>query len=139
MGGWFATAGGIASPYLARWSSPAPYLSFSQPGGAGAGVFLTNGWRVPGREYFNLYSLEPAPAGLGTGPYGGLYVSDVLTLIQQLLVSLESPPFHLIAALPTATYGPFVLPAGLAFEMISVYVTSGVLGCMSPAVGYTIL
>ena len=136
-GGDFASAGGIGSPFIARWSSPTPFLGISQPAGPGTGVIIANHWLVPGHEYYNLASLDPCAAGPGTGPYGGLCFADPATLINQLLAPIGAVPFHFVAGAADAAFGPFLLPPGLAVEALSVDVTGGVIGCISPVTSFT--
>jgi hypothetical protein len=137
MGGFFSAAGGLALPNLARWSTPAALLGFRQPAGAGGGIHVDHGWRQPGHAYLNLYSLEPCGSGPGTGPYGGLCFSNVATLLAQTQTPLGTPPFHVLATVEGETFGPYPVPPGLSFEAISVDVTGGVVGCISPVVAYT--
>jgi trimeric autotransporter adhesin len=137
-GGSFSTAGGIVSPSLARWSSPLPLLAVAQPSGAGTGVQVSNRWLIPGHEYYDLVSLDLCAGGPGTGPYGGLCFVDPSQLLAQLTLPIGSVPFHFVATAPDATFGPYALPAGLVFEAISVDVTGGVVGCVSPVTAYTV-
>jgi hypothetical protein len=137
VGGYNTGAGGIASsPNLARWSPPVSFLSFAQPAGPGSSLFVLNGWRTTGHEYFNVFSFEPAPGGLGTGPYGGLFFANPALLIQQLQFPAGFAPFHVIAGVETETYGPYPVAPGLYLEAISADVTGGVVGCISAATGY---
>jgi hypothetical protein len=62
----------------------------------------------------------------------------VSQLIGQLVVPIGSVPFHFVATGPDATFGPYPLAAGLAFEAVSVDVTGGVVGCISPVRAYTV-
>jgi hypothetical protein len=138
VGGTFTTPGGFASPYLAAWTAPLPLLTFSQPGGPGAGIVVRNAWLVPGHEYYNLASLDLSPGGVGTGPYGGLTFLDPSVLIAQVLLPVNTSPFHFMATGTTATLGTYSLAAGTTFEAISVDVTGGMLGCLAPALRYTV-
>jgi hypothetical protein len=125
------------TPSITQWSSPLSFLQFSQPGGTGSGVQVRNGWLIPGHEYFNVFSVELCPNGLGTGPYGGLCFTNPADLLLQLQLPVGSAPFHIVAASATETLGPYPVPPGFAFEAISVDWTGGGTGCISPAVGYT--
>jgi trimeric autotransporter adhesin len=136
-GGFFVTAGGIQSYAIARWSRPLPLLSLSQ-GGTGAPVQATNRWLIPGHEYYNVVSLDLAPGGPGTGPYGGLWFSDLSFLIQQLALPLQTPPTHFSPTGTEVTFGPYALPAGIVFEAVCADVTGGVLGCLTPAQQFTV-
>ena len=135
-GGW--TPGGINSPHLARYSSPLPRLRISQPAGPGTGVEIANFWTIPGHEYYNIASLNPCPGGVGSGPYGGLCFNNPADLVTQALLPIGAVPFHYVAGGTSAVFGPFPLPAGLAFEAITVDVTGGVIGCLSPVRPYTV-
>jgi hypothetical protein len=130
-GGDFITTGGVAAERVGAWTTPRPAILFAQPG-PGAGVTVTSANLTPGREYFDVFSFEPAPGGLGTGPYLGLHASNVSTLLAQFLMPLGSPPFHFVAATPTMTFGPFPAPPGLVVEAVSFDFTGGLLGCVSP-------
>lgn len=136
-GGMFNWSWGLSVPYVARWSSPLPMLAVSQPGGAGSGVQVRNAWLLPGHEYYNLASLDLAPGGPGSGPYGGLSYVDVSVLISQLSMPAGVAPFHIVASGATATHGLYTVPPGITFEAISVDVTGGSLGCISTALQYT--
>ena len=138
MGGGSFIVGGVGSPYLARWSSPQAFLALSQPSGPGTSVQVLNHWLIPGHEYFNLASINPCAGGPGTGPYGGLCFNNVADLIGQLTLPVGAAPFHFVAGSPDASFGPFVLPPGLSIETLSVDVTGGVLGCISPASSYVV-
>ena len=139
LGGSMLSVGAVGSPYLARWSSPLPILALSQPFGPGTGVQVANHWLIPGHEYYNLASPTPCASGPGTGPYGGLCFANVADLVRQLTLPVGTAPFHFVAGSPDATFfGPFPLPPGLAIEALSVDVTGGTLGCLSPVVSYVV-
>jgi trimeric autotransporter adhesin len=138
LGGAVFSVGGVGSPYLARWSSPLPLVAFSQALGPGTGVQVANHWLIPGHEYYNLASLTPCASGLGTGPYGGLCFANLADLMLQLALPVGTAPFHFVAAAPDATFGGFLLPPGFAIEALSVDVTGGALGCLSPVVSYVV-
>jgi hypothetical protein len=129
-GGTFVSVGGVNAPFLARLSSPQPAIATTQPGSE-LGVVITNSWLIPGHEYFNVASLNPCAGGPGTGPYGGLCFSNLEDLAWQLLLPVGVEPFHFIAASTSATFGPFPLPFGLAFEAICANVTAAPGGCAS--------
>jgi trimeric autotransporter adhesin len=139
--GGYASVGGIGSAFVARWSSPLPFISASQPGGSGTAVQIDNRWLVPGHEYFNLFSLDLCTPDPGTGPYGGLCASNPGFLMQQVLLPLGSAPFHYLATGTSASFGPFVLPAGLSFDVLCVDgidLASGTAGCMSSVTRHTV-
>jgi hypothetical protein len=135
-GGDFLTAGGIPSPYLARWSSPLPMLGFSQP--QSGMVQVDDRWLVPSHEYYNIVSTDLSPGTVGTGPYGGLWFNDPAMLMQQVALPPGTAPFHFVAPGTSFSFGPYPLPPGISFEAISVDVTGGVIGCLAPAQRYTV-
>ncbi len=115
-----------------------PRATFHQPGGSGTALYGTSSNLVAGHEYFNLFSGDWAPNGLGTGPWGGLYFSDLSFLIFQLQLPVGAVPVHFVAPGVTAVFGPHFEPIGLTFESICVDVTGGVVGPMSPAVRFSV-
>jgi hypothetical protein len=137
-GNFTGVSGTLASPYVIRWGPASPLLSIAQPSGPGTGVEVTNRWLVPGHEYFNFASLDLAPGGPGSGPYGGLWFNNVAFLLQQVLQPVGTAPTHFIAPAAEISFGPYGLPAGLSFEAISVDVTGGVVGCLTPVVSFTV-
>jgi hypothetical protein len=137
-GGNLISVAGVNAPFLARWWTPQPSISVSQPLGSELGVQIQSSWLIPGHEYFNIASLNPCAGGAGTGPYGGLCFPNLADLEWQLLLPVGSPPFHFIATQPTATFGLFSLPFGLSFEAICVDVTAVATGCPSFVVGHTV-
>ena len=114
-------------------------LSLAQPGGPGAPVVINAGGQSPGGEMFLVFSLEPAAGGVGTGPYLGLWASNLSTLVSQIELPLGTPPFHYLAAAPSQSFGPYGVPPGLYVEGLAIGVTGGVLQALSPVVGYTVL
>jgi hypothetical protein len=121
-------AGGVNSSMIAE-IIPGPRLSLTQPGGPGTGVAVGNTYLSPGAEYFNVFSLEPAPGGVGTGPYLGLYASDPSALLMQIMLPVGAAPFHFVAASPTASFGPYPGFTGSTIEGVSFSFSSGHLGC----------
>ena len=115
-----------------------PTLSIAQPGGPGTPVFFTNTNLVPGTEYWNVFSLELCPSGVGTGPLLGLCSTDLTPLLLQFQSPLGAVPFHFIAPGTTVSHGPFGLPFAVSFEGVCLTLTPA---CFlnSPAVGYTVL
>jgi hypothetical protein len=138
VGGTFPSAGAMMTPYLASWSSPLPLLSVSQPQGAGTLVEVADRRLIPGHEYFNFVTLDLAPGGVGTGPYGGLSSSSVSAIIWQASLPVGTAPFHFIASTTEVQFGPYPLPPGLTFDSVCVDLTDGLLGCLAPATRYTV-
>lgn len=81
-------------------------------------TFVSNANLVPGREYWNVFSVEICTAGVGTGPYAGLCATDINTLLNQVLMPLGAEPFHYIPTGGSRGFGPYALPSGLSFDMI---------------------
>lgn len=81
-------------------------------------ILLSNSNLVPGREYWNVFSLELCAAGIGTGPYAGLCVTDVNFLINQVLMPVGAEPFHYIPIGGARAFGPYNLPSGTNFEFV---------------------
>jgi trimeric autotransporter adhesin len=133
--GSIVSAGGIASSSLARWAPPLPLLAISQP--ASGSVTVLDAWLVPGHEYFNVVSTDLCPGGPGAGPYGGLCANDPSALWQQITLPLGTPPFHFAAAGATATFGPYALPPGFAFEAVA-FDLVGTAPCISTAIRHTV-
>jgi hypothetical protein len=105
-------------------------LQVAQIGGPGGNVIVSNWGLIPGNEYYNVFSIEPCPAGPGTGPgqlLGICATTPAATqfLINQLLLPVGTPPFHFIAtsnyvAFPALSVPPVVL------DGICLDITSGV-------------
>jgi hypothetical protein len=114
-------------------------LSLAQPGGPGAPVVINAGGQTPGGETYLVFSLEPAAGGPGTGPYLGLWTSNLSTLLSQIELPVGTPPFHYLAAAPSQSFGPYGVPPGLYVEGIAIGVTGGVLQALSAVVAYTVL
>jgi hypothetical protein len=109
IGGSFSTYAGWQAVSLARFGCPRPAVSITQAGGSGTCSVICSGL-VPGRETFNVFSVEPCPGSPGSGPFLGLCASDVGSLYAQALLPLESPPFHFTASSSSMAFGPFVVP-----------------------------
>jgi hypothetical protein len=107
-------------------------LVFSQTGGAGSPLTITNSNLIPGNEYYNIFSLESCPSGQGMGPYLGLCTSDLPGLLSQLAMPLGSIPFHYAATTATTTLGPYPLIPGITLEGLCLDFTGGILGSVSP-------
>lgn len=109
----------------------APVLTLTQPGGPGSPVLVGNLGLVAGREYYNIFSVEPGPAGPGSGPYLGLAASDPGMLVAQFLTPSGTLPFHFTAPGATLSAGAFGLPP-LTLEAVCFDFTGAVLGPVSP-------
>jgi hypothetical protein len=133
LGGAFESASGAPATGLAAWTGCPSLvgLTLSQQQIPPFGVFLQNTNLTPGREYFNIVSLEPCASGPGTGPYGGLCFTNPSFLIAQLTLPLPAPPFHFQALEETHTFGPFTGLGPLTLEVLSFDITGGVLGSVS--------
>ncbi len=136
--GGCACSSSISAGYLTRWSSPRPILEIVQASGPGTAMFITNCEMVPGHEYFNLYSTQLCGGDPGSGPLLGLCANDLTELLWQIGMPVGVKPFHFIAARTSASAGPFAVPPGLAFDGICLDVTGGGLGCVSPAIRFTV-
>jgi trimeric autotransporter adhesin len=137
-GGEFLVMGGIVSPYLSRWGAPNPTLALTQPGGAGAGVVITNTGLVPGREYYNVFSDSLCPGPPGTGPYLGLCAPDPSFLLLQFSLPVGSVPIHFVAGASVVSSGGYQLPAGLSLDGVCFDWTGGSLGCWSQVARITV-
>jgi hypothetical protein len=84
-------------------------LTVTQPSGAGS-LFLQVTGAAPGAELFVLVSLFPAQP-TGSGPIFGLGLAGSQGLIEQLLMPLPSPPFHVSANGSGSYTFAFVQPA----------------------------
>jgi trimeric autotransporter adhesin len=136
--GTFTASGATPLTHLARWSEPIPVVEFSQPGGPGSGVLVSNAGLVPGREYYNVASFDVCAGCPGTGPYGGLCFDDLGFLFLQLAYPVGSHPFHFVAAAPALVTGPYLAPTGVTLEAVCADVTGGALGCLSHVRRFTV-
>ena len=135
VGGGFTVAGGNPSDGIAEIIPARPGLSITQAAGPGSGIVIGNTSLQPGFETYNIFSLEPAPGGPGTGPYVGLYATNLAPLLTQFFLPLGAVPFHFTAASASTTFGPysgFVL-AGAVIEGLTFQV-SGCIGTVSQIV-----
>jgi hypothetical protein len=129
--GRFNTAGGNVSQNVAELVSLRPRMAITQLAGPGSGVIITNSSLTVGVEYYNVFSLEPAPAGPGTGPYLGLYATDVTSLFTQFYLPLGTVPFHFTATTSSPAFGPYQGPPGLAVEGVCFEFTNFQVTCSS--------
>jgi hypothetical protein len=112
-------------------------LSLAQPLGPGS-IRIVDTGVVAGVETFNAISLEPAPGGVGTGPYLGLWTANVNLLIGQVLAPVGTQPFHVLPISPTYTFGPLTnIPAGLTIEMVAFEWNGSVFGRTSTVAALT--
>jgi hypothetical protein len=111
---------------------PAQIIGFTQAGGAGSPLSISNQNLIIGNEYINLFSIEPCLAGQGLGPYLGLCTADLAALVGQLMQPLGVLPFHYTATSSVTTFGPYPLISGLTLEGVCLDFTGGVLGAVSP-------
>ena len=93
-------------------------ISFSLLG-TGGGLLIDNSGLVPGVAYWNVFSLEPAPGGPGTGPIFGLYTTNLQFLIDQVLMPPHALPFRFVAPTPGITHGPYPVPSGVTIEALT--------------------
>lgn len=128
-------AGGVASTNIARlgpWS-PSAYLDQPAPG---AGISLTVIGAPPLSDVFNLVSVVPC-ATPGTGPWFGL-CGPMAPLLNQASMPLGTAPFHVQGFGTPQTYGPYVLPAGLMIETVTVAVLGPSVWGVSPVRTFTV-
>lgn len=127
----------VATPgEIVRWLE-SPEILITQAGGALAGVSVLLSGLNTGNAYRSVFSLEPAPGGIGTGPYAGLFASDPNTLVAQLLLPFETPPFAVTATSAQFAVGPLSVPPGLRIEAVLLDATllAGGTLSVSPAYG----
>jgi hypothetical protein len=134
-------AGAVPVSGVARWTCGAsnnPILSVSQPAGTpGSPLLVVNTGLVPGRQYYNVFSVTPAPGGPGTGPWLGLHAPDPWFLFWQVGLPVGAAPFHFVASATSASFGPYTLPPTVA-EGVCFDYTNGVLGQVSPVGTYVV-
>jgi hypothetical protein len=135
VGGRFLRAGTLSSNYLARWGCVLPAISWSQSGGPGTQLSLTNSNLVPGHEYYDIFSTEVCGSGPGSGPYLGLCASDPSFLLWQFSLPIGATPVHFVAPSSTAQFGPFTVPP-MAVDAVCFDWTGGVLGSIRSWSGF---
>jgi trimeric autotransporter adhesin len=131
VAGYLNHAGGVRSHNVAVLASGRPRLTISQVAGPGSGVVILNANLKVGSEYCNVFSLEPSPFGPGTGPYLGLWATDVALLIAQVLAPIGTLPFHFVATGTGAAFGVYQGFPGLVVEGVCFDFSGGTLGCVS--------
>jgi hypothetical protein len=115
-------------------------ITATQPGGPGAPLHINNANLSPGREYYNIISVEIV--GLpGSGPFLGLHASpgvnlDFLVLQAQLPVG--TPPFHFVAPASYLSWGPFYV-GPTTIDAVCFDFTGGIISAVSPVARITIL
>lgn len=115
---------------------PRPSIRIDQATVAGP-VTLVNEGLVPGRQYFNLFSLDLCAGGPGTGsgPFGSCIVTaaNEAFVLDQLALPVGTIPFHFVAGTGTEVWGPFAI-APVVLEALCLDVTGGEIGIASPIV-----
>ena len=105
-------------------ATPMPVVTaLSVPNVANPGMSdftLTNSSLTPGHEIWNIWSWQPCPGGLGTGPFLGLCFASLGDVMPQLTTPLGIPPFHYLADNCSMTFGPFMVPSGIPIEIVTV-------------------
>jgi hypothetical protein len=116
--GSFASVG-----YTISVGLPVAAPSFAQPAGPSTPLAITVIDAFAGYEYFNLFSVELPPGGYATGPYLGLYVSSLSTLLDQLAVPPGTAPFRFSGTAADGSapvdLGAYGLPVGLTFDCLT--------------------
>ena len=122
--------GGALSALVVTLAQPAPALP----------VTGTNLGLIPGREYFNIASLEPVSQRSRDRPYLGLCASasGLANLVAQFLQPVGAVPFHFVATATSQSFGPYPLPVGLSGEVMCFDFTSSTVQCVSTVHGFTI-
>jgi trimeric autotransporter adhesin len=138
VGGWFYNAGGLPSPYLARWGCPRLGVSVIQSGGPGWPVMVSNSNMLVGHEYYNIFSADICGFGPGTGPYFGLCAADTSILFWQFALPLGTSPIHFVATSPTMFHGAIFSVPPMTIDVLSFDWTGGVLHQTSPVTRFTI-
>lgn len=122
-----------------KWSSGATItLSATQTCPPGS-VYIHNANLTPGREYFNVFSMDLCPGGPGTGGLGLLggcitTPANMQWVHDQLLSPVGTEPFHVIAPSSYVSWGPFPVPPGFTVDAVCFDFTGGVIGATSPVV-----
>lgn len=132
-GGFFASAGGMPAPGLARWRCDATISVSARE--ASSGIVLENANLVPGHEYYNLISLRPCDP-LGAGPFLGLCAEGPLALAflaAQILAPVGATPTHFVASGDYVSWPPLALSVtdATAFDVLCLDATGGVIGAVS--------
>ena len=126
----FASATHTASTTITA-APLAPALSITQASpGAPVSASLTN--LLAGHNYHVIFSAEPCPTGLGTGPYLGICTADINGIIAQLALPAGSVPFHIVATTNNMSLGSYGLPPGLTIEAVCFDYTNAALLGVSP-------
>lgn len=129
----YSLTGFTQQPNIAATSIP----SSVNPGFSDLTLINTN--LTPGHEIWNIYSWQPCPGGLGTGPFLGLCFVSLGDVMPQLTTPLGIPPFHFLADNCSMTFGPFPVPTGITIDIVTVDYNSTtlMLNGYSPAISVT--
>jgi hypothetical protein len=112
-------------------------LHLSQPTGTGS-FRLVDANVAPGVELLNGISLEPAPGGVGTGPYLGLWATNVNALLAQVTMPVGAQPFHVLPSSPTYVFSMASgVPFGLTVEAVAFEWTGSTIGRVSVVAALT--
>lgn len=141
-GGDFSEAGGAPAGRIATWSCGSTIGLSATQASAGAPVFVNNVNLTPGNEYYNLFSFDLCPAGVGTGPvatFGACVFmpANVASVVGQLMSPVGTAPFHVIAPSSHVNWGPYAV-GPMTVDAICIDVTGGVIGPVSPVVRITV-
>ncbi len=115
-------------------------VTLGQPAGPGTPVSILNSDLTPGSEYYNLFSLDICPGGVGTGPLLGLCSftpQNFQFLLSQLNFPVGTPALHFVALSNTALWGPFALPP-LTIDALCFEFTGGIIASIAPVTRFTI-
>lgn len=141
-GGRFNFVGNVGTGNLGRWHCGSRLsVRVSQPSAPGGSVFVSNTNLQPGREYLNIFSVEPCPTGPGTGPFLGFCAfsaQNAQFLIDQVLAPIGTPLTHFIAAESYVIWGPISVPP-ITIDGICFDITGFALNDASPPVRFTVL
>jgi subtilisin family serine protease len=121
-----------------RVVSAAPALMLSQPTGPSGAIMVRHENLIPGHEYYNVFSFDPCPGGIGTGPWLGLCTASLETLIAQILLPPSAPPIHYVATSTSHEFGPYYLTSGLSVAGVLFDHTGQVLQGVSPVAAYVV-
>ena len=107
-----------------------------QPGGAGSAAFLQLSGLTPGRTYFDVFSADLC-ATPGSGQYLGLCAATLGPLVAQISLPLGTDPFHVTAAAPSVTLGPYAPIIGTTLDVVCLEHHGGLVGRHSPVIRFT--
>lgn len=110
----YVVTGGLLVPSASTITIP----SSANPGFTDLTLINTN--LIPGHEIWNIYSWQPCPGGVGSGPFLGLCFVTLGDVLPQLSTPLGFAPFHFLADNCTMSFGPFPIPSGITLELVTV-------------------